>query len=1134
MANLRAALGNRLLVADGAMGTQLLKHKFTSDDFEGHQSCFELLNVTRPDVIAGIHRSYLAAGADCVETNTFGVNFGSLGDHGLVERAFELAQAAAAIARQVADEFDRRFVLGSLGPGTKLPTLQYASYGELRDVYEQAAAGLIAGGADGFQIETCQDLLQAKAAVVGARRALAAAGRELPVLVNVTFESNGAMLLGTDILAALTALSHLGVDGIGLNCGTGPAEMAGHLRTLAANTGLPLVCMPNAGLPELTAAGAIYPLGPEEFAAQVLAYAAEFGLSLIGGCCGTTPAHIAALAQGAAAAPAPKRGGQANPAVSSLYSAVELRQDVSYLSIGERANANGSKAFREALLGGDLDECVDIAREQAHTGAHVVDVCVDFVGRDSAADMSELAAGLAVQVPLPVMLDSTDAEVLRAGLERLGGRCVINSVSFEDGGGPGSRFAKTCALAKEHGAAVLALAIDERGQARTRADKVEVAERLIARLNSEGFADSDILMDCLTFPIATGQEETRRDAAETLDAVAELSGRHPELQLVLGVSNVSFGLSAPARQVLNSVFLHEAVAKGLTAAILNPARIIPLAQIPAEQARAALDLVYDRRADGYDPLAALLAAFDGVEAEDSKQSQAAELASLPVAERLRRRIVLGAANGLEADLEAALAERPALEIINDELLGGMREVGELFGGGRMQLPFVLQSAETMKRAVDLLQPHLAHADTPGRGTLVLATVAGDVHDIGKNLVDIILSNNGFQVVNLGIKQQVEAIASAAAEHHAAAIGMSGLLVKSTQVMRNNLRWLAEHGFELPVILGGAALTREYVESELQALYPGPVRYAQDAFEGLRLLESFTAAQAQAAAQPRPPDPRPESASVPDTVRSDAVARGLPVPQAPFTGARQLCGIGLREVAAYLDERMLFAGQWGLRPRKDGPAYEELAETEGRPRLARWLDHIEENRLAEFAVAYGYFHCYSEGNSLILPEPGVRFDFPRQTRGRRLCVADFFRDAEEAQAGPDVLALQTVTVGAALPAVIHQLFEEDRYREYWELSGLAAQLADALAEYWHAQIRAELGLAPDADMESVLRHQGYQGSRYSFGYPATPDLTARAPLFKLLHAEEIGMSLTEGYFIIPEFSTDALVVHHPQARYFSVH
>ncbi|POX96064.1 methionine synthase, partial [Mycobacterium kansasii] len=839
-------LAQRVVVGDGAMGTQLQAADLTLDDFRGLEGCNEILNETRPDVLETIHRNYFEAGADAVETNTFGCNLSNLGDYDIADKIRDLSEKGTTIARRVADELStperKRYVLGSMGPGTKLPTLGHTDYAVIRDAYTEAALGMLDGGADAILVETCQDLLQLKAAVLGSRRAMKQAGRHIPVFAHVTVETTGTMLLGSEIGAALTAVEPLGVDMIGLNCATGPAEMSEHLRYLSRHARIPVSVMPNAGLPVLGAKGAEYPLRPDELAEALSGFIAEFGLSLVGGCCGTTPAHIREVAAAVVGAPRPERQVSFEPSVSSLYSAVPFAQDASVLVIGERTNANGSKGFREAMIAEDYQKCLDIAKDQTRDGAHLLDLCVDYVGRDGVADMKALASRLATSSTLPIMLDSTETPVLQAGLEHLGGRCAINSVNYEDGDGPESRFAKTMELVAEHGAAVVALTIDEEGQARTAEKKVEIAERLINDITTNwGVDESSILIDTLTFTIATGQEESRKDGIETIEAIRELKKRHPDVQTTLGLSNISFGLNPAARQVLNSVFLHECQEAGLDSAIVHASKILPMNRIPEEQRTVALDLVYDRRRDGYDPLQELMRLFEGVSAASSKESRAAELAKLPLFERLAQRIVDGERNGLEADLDEAMTQKPPLEIINENLLAGMKTVGELFGSGQMQLPFVLQSAEVMKTAVAYLEPHMEKSDDDsGKGRIVLATVKGDVHDIGKNLVDIILSNNGYEVVNIGIKQPIATILEVAEDKSADVVGMSGLLVKSTVVMKENLEEMNSRGVaeKFPVLLGGAALTRSYVENDLADIYEGEVHYARDAFEGLKLMDTI--------------------------------------------------------------------------------------------------------------------------------------------------------------------------------------------------------------------------------------------------------------------------------------------------------
>ncbi|MDG4797412.1 methionine synthase [Micromonospora sp. WMMD1082] len=1162
------ALADRILIADGAMGTMLQAADLTLDDFDGLEGCNEILNVTRPEVVRGVHEAYLAAGADCVETNTFGANLANLAEYDIQHRIRELSEAGARIAREAADAYGTperpRFVLGSIGPGTKLPTLGHAAYATLRDAYRENAAGLIEGGADALIIETCQDLLQVKAAVVGAHRAMAELGRKVPLICHVTVETTGTMLLGSEIGAALTAIEPLGVDLIGLNCATGPAEMSEHLRYLSQHARVPLSVMPNAGLPQLTADGAVYPLTPVELADALERFVTDYGVALIGGCCGTTPEHIALLAERLHGARAGAREPRTDPGVSSIYHHVPFAQDASVLMVGERTNANGSKAFRDAMLAADWQSCVEIARSQARDGSHLLDLCVDYVGRDGGTDMRELAGRFATASTLPIMLDSTEPAVVEAGLEMLGGRCVVNSVNFEDGDGPDSRYARVMPVVAEHGAAVVALLIDEEGQARTAEWKVRVAERLIGDLTGRwGMRRSDILIDALTFPIATGQEETRRDGIETIEAIREIARRWPGVNFTLGISNVSFGLNPAARQVLNSVFLHECVQAGLTSAIVHASKILPMSKIPDEPREIALDLIYDRRRDGYDPVQRFIEVFEGVDAASARATRAEELAALPLHERLKRRIVDGERNGLEADLEAAMAAGTApLAIINDILLDGMKVVGELFGSGQMQLPFVLQSAEVMKTAVAYLEPHMEKADDGGKGRIVLATVKGDVHDIGKNLVDIILSNNGYEVVNIGIKQPISAILDAAEQHRADAIGMSGLLVKSTVIMKENLAEMATRGVaeRWPVLLGGAALTRAYVEDDLRSTFPGQVHYARDAFEGLSLMDRVMTAKrggapvvdaereaALAARRARRERQRAVVAeSLPElhdaSVRSD-VAVDVPVPSAPFFGTRVIKGVPLADYAALLDERATFMGQWGLRGARGGkgPSYEELVETEGRPRLRYWLDRLIADQVLEAAVVYGYFPAYSEGNDLVvLDENGnaerARFSFPRQRQERRLCLADFFRPRGEEL---DVVALQLVTVGQPVSEYAAKLFARNEYRDYLEVHGLSVQLTEALAEYWHHRVRAELRL-PDgrtvadddpADLAGLLRTD-YRGCRYAFGYPACPDLEDRAKIVELLGADRIGVELSEEFQLMPEQATDAIVVHHPEASYFN--
>jgi 5-methyltetrahydrofolate--homocysteine methyltransferase len=1189
------ALAQRVVIGDGAMGTQLQDFNPTLDDYQQLEGCNEILNVTRPDIITSIHNAYLETGIDAIETNTFGANWSNLSDYNIEDRIEELAQAGSQLARDAVEAFEARdgrmrWVLGSMGPGTKLPSLGHTTYAHLKATFAEQAVGLIKGGTDAFLIETSQDLLQTKAAVNGCKQAIESTGIRLPIFVEITVELTGTMLMGSEIGAALTALEPLGIDMIGLNCATGPTEMSEHLRYLSKHSQIPVMCMPNAGLPVLTATGASYPLTPEQLAGAHEQFVREFGLSLVGGCCGTTPAHMRAVVERLHPAGGLDKldqlGGlnqrevEIDPGVASLYQHVPFKQDASYLAIGERTNANGSKAFREAMLEQRWDDCVDIAKNQIRSGAHLLDVCVDYVGRDGVDDVREIVSRFASASTLPLVIDSTEPAVIQAGMELIGGRPVVNSVNFEDGDGPTSRFGKTMPLVKEHGAAVIALTIDEEGQARTAEGKVRIASRLVDNLvDNWGMRVTDIIVDALTFPIATGQEETRRDAIETIDAIRQITTKYPGIHTTLGVSNVSFGLNPAARVVLNSVFLHEAVEAGLDSAIVDAAKIVPLASVPEDQRKVALDLVWDRReydAEGnltYDPLSTMLDLFAGVDSAALKDQRAAELAALPLGERLARRIIDGESKGLEEDLDEARAEGMApLAIINDHLLSGMQVVGDRFGKGEMQLPFVLQSAEVMKAAVALLEPHMEKSEAAGKGKIVLATVRGDVHDIGKNLVDIILTNNGYDVVNIGIKQSINDIIAAAEVHKADVIGMSGLLVKSTVVMKENLLELNARGLakKWPVILGGAALTRAFVEEDLAELFDGTVRYAKDAFEGLALMEPLVAiargAEPDSVGLPalkkriHRPGLLVETPVAEMPARSDVATDNL-VPTPPFWGTRIVKGIPLADFAAFLDERATFMGQWGLKPGRgeDGASYEELVETEGRPRLRYWLDRILAEGMFDPTVIYGYFPVISEGDDtivlhhgddptgilgssgLLAPDGGsggtlgterLRFTFPRQRRDRHLCLSDFVKAKDSGQI--DVLPFQLVTVGATVDQFTAQMFAANQYRDYMELNGLAMQLTEALAEYWHSRIRQELGYSAEepADIAGMFKLE-YRGARFSLGYPACPDMEDRRKVVELLKPERVGVVLSEELQLHPEQSTDAIVFHHPEAKYFSV-
>ncbi|MDP9100595.1 MAG: methionine synthase [Actinomycetota bacterium] len=1148
------------------MGTMLQAHDLALADFQEHEGCNEILNVTRPDVVRSVHDAYLAVGCDAIETNTFGSNYANLAEYDIVSRIAETALAGARIARAAADAWSTpdqpRWVLGSVGPGTKLPTLGHAPYAVLRDGYQQQCEAMIEGGVDAVLVETSQDLLQTKAAVVGAQRAMAALGRRVALIAQVTVELTGTMLLGSEIGAALTALEPLGIDVIGMNCATGPAEMGEHLRYLSRYSHLPLSVMPNAGLPELGRDGAVYPLRPAELASALDGFVSEYGVGLVGGCCGTTPEHLAHVVERVRGRVLPGREPVVEAAASSLYQSVAFQQDAGVLVIGERTNTNGSRAFRDAMIAADWEQCVDIAREAVREGANMIDLCVDYVGRNGAVDMHEVASRFATASTLPIMLDSTEPQVIEAGLECIGGRVVVNSVNFEDGDGPETRFGRAMPIVKEHGAAVVVMCIDETGQARTADAKVAIAERTVDTLVREwGMRESDILVDCLAFTLGTGQEESRKDGMATIEAIRLLKERRPAVNTTLGLSNISFGLKPAVRVVLNSVFLHECQKAGLTSAIVHASKIVPVNRIPDEQRECALDLIYDRRSEEYDPLTTLLEMFEGVEAHGGGQSRLEALMELPLQDRLKRRIIDGEKNGLEADLDEALREGLApLAIVNDVLLDGMKVVGDLFGSGEMQLPFVLQSAEVMKTAVAYLEPHMEKADAAGKGTIVLATVKGDVHDIGKNLVDIILSNNGYTVVNLGIKQPVGAILDAATEHRADVVGMSGLLVKSTVVMKENLLEMNSRGIagDYPVILGGAALTRAYVEQDLAEVFAGDVRYARDAFEGLRLMDQLMAVKRgeqtpEMAEADRAKDEerrarharsraiaaaRQASEPEPEAIGRSDVATDNPVPVPPFWGSRVSKGLALADYASWLDERALFLGQWGLRGSRggDGPDYAQLVEAEGRPRLRELLSRVQAEGIMQAAVVHGYFPAVAKGDDLIVldPESGAertRFSFPRQRRDRRLCLADFWRPQESGEV--DVVAFQVVTMGRRVSEVAAELFAKDAYRDYLELHGLSVQLTEALAEYWHARIRDELGFAGEdaLDLSGILKLQ-HRGARYAWGYPACPDVEDQAKVAELLDWGRIGVELSEEFQLTPEQSTSAIIAHHPEAKYFA--
>jgi len=1189
-------LTRRVLVCDGAMGTMI--HRCNCDlhrDYLDKENCCEVLNLTRPDVIQGIHEQYLAAGADIVETNTFSGSGLVLAEFDLADKTHEIAKRAAEIARAACDRHSTsdkpRFVAGSMGPGTKLLTLGHTTWEQMLEAYYQEALGLIDGGADFLLTETSQDMLQVKCAINACLKALEERGRSLdqvPILCSVTIETMGTMLLGTEIAAAAEALRPYPITSLGLNCATGPREMTEHIAWLGKHWARNVSCMPNAGLPVLLDGKPDYPLKPGPFVEAMLRFVEQDGVNLVGGCCGTTPEHIAQLVKAVGSrSPAKKEKSPPRAGCSSLYSVAEFRQDTSFLVVGERTNTNGSKQFRTLLGQEDWDGLVSMGKALVRDGSHVLDVCVDYVGREGARDMREAVTRFARQVTVPLMIDSTQVDVLEAGLKHAPGKCIINSMNLEDGE---EKLAHICGLARTYGAAVIAGTIDDdptEAMAKTAQRKLQIAQRIFDLATEKyGLAAGDILFDPLVLPVTTGVEADRRLALETVEGIRLISKHLPECGTCVGLSNVSFGLKPAARVVLNSVFLHECLEAGLTGAIVHASKILPRKDIEESQWNAALDLIYDKRrapgtigADdaGFDPLTAFISLFPDEGEAASAGKKKATLADLPLEERLRRHIIDGEMRGLTDGLNEAMKKYKPLEIVNDHLLDGMKVVGEMFGAGEMQLPFVLQSAEVMKKAVAHLEPHMEKVEGSRRATMVLATVQGDVHDIGKNLVDIILSNNGYRVVNLGIKQPLSNILRAAEEHQADAIGLSGLLVKSVGVMRDNLQEMHTQKLEVPVILGGAALTRQYAEEDLRGVY-GHTYYGRDAFEGLRFMDHLASRRLGAideeiagriGQRAKAAEEFPAVAAIADrnrraaaastgvqtgtavqaaTATRKAVARrssikpAPDIPSPPFWGTRVIeSGIDLDRVYAFVNKVALFRGQWQFK--KGAMSDEEFAEqTTGEVAaiFERLKEQCKREAILRPRVVYGYFPCANEGDDLVIYDPidpvgGAeveRFTFPRQDGRQHLCISDFFLPVDSSRR--DVIAMHCVTMGEEVSKRARRLFEEDKYTEYLYLHGMGVECAEALAELWHKRIRQELGIdGEDSPRVHELFTQKYRGSRYSFGYPACPDMSDQEKLFRLLRPERIGCVLTENWQIDPEQSTSAIVVHHPAAKYFNV-
>jgi 5-methyltetrahydrofolate--homocysteine methyltransferase len=1176
-------LKERIVVFDGAMGTNLQAQDLTVDDYGGLQfeGCPEYLLVTRPDAIEKVHTAFFDVGCDVIETNSFGGTSVVLGEYGIAHMAYELNKKAAQLARRIAADYSTkakpRWVAGSMGPGTKLPTLGHITFRALKDAYSEQVSGLVDGGADLLIVETCQDLLQTKAALAAIFDHFEQTKRRIPVIAQVTIELFGTMLNGTEINAALTALEPFPIDVIGMNCGTGPQHMSESIRYLCENARLPVSVLPNAGLPEVKDGQQHYGETPETFTAQITHFARDFGVNVVGGCCGTTPAHLKMVVEAMQHLTPKARDARTIPAASSIYSQQPYVQQNSFLIVGERVNASGSKKMRDLLNAEDWDGLVKLAREQEREGAHILDVNVDYVGRDGERDMHELAFRLATNIKIPLMLDSTEWQKMEAGLEHAGGKCILNSTNYEDGE---PRFAKVLELAKRFGAGVVIGTIDEEGMARASEDKFRIAKRAYEQATTKyGIPAHDIFFDPLALPISTGIEEDRLNAAETIKAIRQIKRELPGCFTILGVSNISFGLNPASRVVLNSVFLHEAVEAGLDAAIVNASKIVPLNRIEERHREVSRQLIYDERQfDGdnctYDPLGEFTKMFEGVSARSAKK----DTSDLPVEERLKRHIIDGEKIGLEDNLKLALEKYSPLDIINTILLDGMKVVGDLFGSGQMQLPFVLQSAEAMKSAVRFLEPLMERqGGATEKGTMILATVKGDVHDIGKNLVDIILTNNGYKVVNLGIKQTIDNILHAYEEHGGDAIGMSGLLVKSTLIMKENLEIMNERGIDVPVILGGAALTRRYVEDDLRPSYQGTLFYGKDAFDGLRTMDLLTgvttktgetgkeeapaavavSASGNGGSQPadeledlvgedaklgirKPARPRAAAVVAGDTThtqRSD-IRADVPIPHAPFYGSRVVEQISLDDVFAFVNETALFKGQWQFKAgRKSAEEYRAFVAEHVRPIYDQLKERSKREELLQPRVVYGYFPCQSAGNDLIIYHEDerterLRFTFPRQPVGKRLCIADYFASQESGRV--DVVPFHLVTIGRRATRYAQELFKADNYSDYLFFHGLSVEAAEALAELWHQRIREELGIADrDAKEINKLFHQGYQGSRFSFGYPACPNLEDQTKLFDLLDPSRIDVELTEEFQLDPEQSTSAIIVHHEEAKYFSI-
>jgi 5-methyltetrahydrofolate--homocysteine methyltransferase len=1135
------AARERILVYDGGMGATLEPMDLTSEDYGGLAGkCHEALVLNRPDVIEAVHASMLEAGAEVVETDSFQGSRLKLDEWGLGEQTVEINRKAAEIARRAAGE--SRFVAGSIGPTGYLPasddpTLGNITFSRLAEVFDEQAGGLLEGGADLLIIETAQDILEVRAAIVGARGAFKRVGRSVPIQASVSLLPNGGkMLLGTDIQAVLAILEGMGADIIGLNCSTGPEDMRDAIRFLGERCPVPVHCIPNAGLPIQGPDGeTIFPETPEQISSVLGEFVDRYGVGIVGGCCGTTPEHIAALAERVKGSEPGRRPEPGPPRLASMMTAFDLVQEPRPTLVGERVNSQGSRKAKELLLAEDYDGLVGVAEDQVNGGAHVLDLCVALTERqDEDVQMGEVASRVSLTQPAPIQVDSTEPEVIQAALERIPGRGIVNSVNLEAGR---EKLDRVVPLARTHGAALIALTIDEEGMAKTAERKLEVAKRIHAYACEEHGLDSELLIfDALTFTLTTGEEEWKPSAVETIEGIKAIKRGLPGVKTSLGVSNVSFGISTAARAVLNSAFLHHCVEAGLDLAMVNPNHITPYGEIETEERELADDLVFNRRDDA---LERFIGHFEskGEEAEDTEEDPTE---GMEPEEALHWHILRRKKDGVEEWIDRSVDKIGAVPTLNEVLLPAMKEVGDKFGAGELILPFVLQSAEVMKRAVAQLENYLERIEGHSKGKVVIATVFGDVHDIGKSLVNTILTNNGYSVVDLGKQVPIEQIIEAAVEHDADAIGLSALLVSTSKQMPACIAELHERGLAYPVLLGGAAINRDFGR---RALYPGGrdsdevyepgVFYCKDAFAGLdtmdalidddarsRLVAKFRDEARALREKAEEPDDAPPTDDA--SVRSAALT-DTPVPEPPYRGVREI-EVDLDEVFPHLDLHVLFKLHWGGKGVK-GPEWERLVSEEFRPRLNRmWAsqDYLQPR------AKLGYFPCAADGNEVVIFDPGdeerelERLVFPRQPRHDRICLADFFRPLADTAAGQrDVVALQAVTVGPEVTALCERLEAEGEFSEQLFTHGLGVQAAEGIAEWLHSRVRTDLGIGEA------------QGRRYSWGYPACPDQSEHTKVFSLLQADEIGLSLSDGYAVEPEQSTVAIVCHHPQAVYFGM-